>query len=75
MTKKEKSQKDYNFFISALRGMDIEELLSFYITARTGDERNIDKIPVDYLISLNEVGEIINKLYAEDLLNNVFKED
>jgi hypothetical protein len=74
MSKKNKQlQEDYNNLIITLRGLTIEELLLLYIEAKTGSERDVDNIPVSILDSIEELGELLNKFYAERTLNDIFK--
>jgi hypothetical protein len=74
MSKKNKQlQEDYNNLIITLRGLTIEELLLLYIEAKTGSERDVDNIPVSILDSIEGLGELLNKFYAERTLNDIFK--
>jgi hypothetical protein len=74
MSKKNKQlQEDYNNLIITLRGLTVQELLLLYIEAKTGSERDVDKIPVSILDSIDELGELLNKFYAERTLNDIFK--
>jgi hypothetical protein len=74
MSKKNKQlQEDYNNLIITLRGLTVQELLLLYIEAKTGSERDVDNIPVSILDSIDELGELLNKFYAERTLNDIFK--
>lgn len=74
MNKKSKQlQDDYNNLMITLRGLNVEELLLLYIEAKTGDQKDIDNMPVSILDSINELERLLNKFYAERTLNDIFK--
>lgn len=67
-------QEEYNKFIAALRELSIEELLLLFIEAKTGSQEDIDKLPVSYLETVEELGEMLNKLYADRVIGSLFKD-
>ncbi len=67
-------QEEYNKLIAQLRELNIEDLLLLYIEAKTGSQEDIDKLPVRLLEDIEELGDTLNKLYADRLLNNLFKD-
>lgn len=69
-----KRQDEYNKLIAQLRELNIEDLILLYIEAKTGSQQDIDKLPVSLLEAIEELGDTINKLYADRLLNNLFKD-
>jgi hypothetical protein len=69
-----KRQEEYNTFIAQLRELNIEDLLLLYIEAKTGSQNDIDKLPVSLLGAIEELGDTLNKLYADRLINNLFKD-
>ena len=74
MNKKSKQlQEDYNNLMITLRGLNVEELLLLYIEAKTGDQKDIDNMPVSILDSINELERLLSKFYAERTLNDIFK--
>lgn len=72
--KNKKRQEDFNKLLATLRGLSIEDLLLLYIEAKTGSEKDVDKLPTQLLISVEELGRMIDKLYADRLIGDVFKE-
>ena len=69
-----KRQEEYNKLIAQLSKLNIEDLLLLYIEARTGSQEDIDKLPVSLLEAMEQLGDTLNKLYADRLLNNLFKD-
>jgi hypothetical protein len=66
-------QEEYNKLIAQLRGLNTEELLLLYIEAKTGSQEDIDNLPVSLLEAIEELGETLNKLYADRIINSTFK--
>lgn len=66
-------QEEYNKLINTLRELTIEELLLLFIEAKTGSQEDIDKLPASYLETVEELGEMLNKFYANRVINNLFK--
>ncbi len=69
-----KRQDEYNKLIAQLRGLEINDLLLLYIEAKTGSQEDVDKLPLSLLKAINELGETLNKLYADRLITNLFKD-
>lgn len=69
----QKKQEEYNKLINTLRELSIEELLLLFIEAKTGSEEDIDNIPVRVLETVEELGDLLNKLYADRVINDLFK--
>jgi delta-aminolevulinic acid dehydratase/porphobilinogen synthase len=65
-------QEEYKKLLATLRELSIDELLLLYIEAKTGSQEDIDKLPVSYLETLEDLGEMLNKFYADRLLNSLF---
>lgn len=70
-----KKQNDYDQFIKTLSQLDVEELILLYIEAKTGDQRNIDQIPVSILNAINDLGDQLNIIYADQVINGLFRTD
>lgn len=64
-------QKEYNTVINTLSRLDINELLCLYVTAKTGSEKDIDKLPVYILDSLEELDNLLNKFFADNIIKNL----
>lgn len=74
MSNKISKQEEYNKLLSTLRELSIEDLLLLFIEAKTGFQEDIDKLPVGYLKTVEELGEILNKFYADRVIeNSLFK--
>jgi predicted transcriptional regulator len=75
MSKQNNRQEEYNKLLSTLRELSIEELLLLFIEAKTGSQEDIDKLPVSYLETVNELGELLNSFYADRVIDSLFKKD
>lgn len=73
MSKKINRQEEFNKLQATLRGLTIQELLLLFIEAKTGSEEDIDKLPVRYLETIDELGDMLNKFYADRVIDNLFK--
>jgi hypothetical protein len=73
MSKKVNRQEEYNKLINTLSELSIEELLLLFIEAKTGSQEDIDKLPVRYLETIAELGDMLNKFYANRVINSLFK--
>lgn len=73
MSKKINRQEEFNKLQTTLRGLTIQELLLLFIEAKTGSEEDIDKLPVSYLETIDELGDMLNEFYADRVINNLFK--
>ena len=62
-TKSKQLQENYNYLISTLSGLNVEELLLLYIEAKTGDQKDIGNVPVSILESINELGTLLSDFY------------
>jgi len=75
MSKQNDRQEEYNKLLATLRKLSIEELLLLFIEAKTGSQEDIDKLPVSYLETVNELGELLNSFYADRVIDSLFKKD
>jgi hypothetical protein len=75
MSKQNNRQEEYNKLLATLRELNIEELLILFIEAKTGSQNDIDRLPVSYLETVNELGELLDKFYADRVINNLFTKD
>jgi len=75
MSKQNDRQEEYNKLLATLRELSIEELLLLFIEAKTGFQEDIDKLPVSYLETVNELGELLNSFYADRVIDSLFKKD
>lgn len=66
------AQEDFNKLKATLRGLTIEELLALFIEAKTGSYVDIDELPESYLEMINELGDMLNKFYADRVIDNLF---
>ena len=73
MSKKINRQEEFNQLQATLRGLTIQELLLLFIEAKTGSEDDIDKLPVRYLEAIDELGDMLNKFYADRVIDKLFK--
>lgn len=73
--KTEKRIKEYNELLAQLRRLSIDDLLLLYIEAKTGHQEDIDKLPVSLLEAIEELGEALNILYADRVINTLFKDE
>jgi hypothetical protein len=72
MSKKTNAQEDFNKLQATLRGLTIEELLALFIEAKTGSYVDIDELPESYFEMINELGDMLNKFYADRVIDNLF---
>lgn len=75
MSKQNNRQEEYNNLIATLRELSIDELLLLFIEAKTGSQEDIDKLPVSYIETVNELGDILNSFYADRVIDSLFKKD
>lgn len=75
MSKHNNKQEEYNKLLTTLRELSIEELLLLFIEAKTGSQEDIDKLPVSYLETVNELGDMLNSFYADRVIDSLFKRD
>ena len=74
MSKKINAQEEFSKLQTTLRGLTIEELLMLFIEAKTGSEGDINELPVSYLQKIDELGDMLNKFYADRVIDSLFKE-
>lgn len=72
MSKQNNRQEEYNNLLATLRDLSIEDLLLLFIEAKTGSQEDIDRLPIYYLETVNELGDMLNSFYAERVLKNLF---
>lgn len=75
MSKQNNRQEEYNKLLATLRELSIEDLLYLFIEAKTGSQDDIDKLPVSFLETVNELGELLNSIYANRVIDSLFKKD
>lgn len=75
MSKQNNRQEEYNKLIATLRELSIEELLLLFIEAKTGSQEDIDRLPVSYIETVNELGDMLNSFYADRVIDSLFKKD
>lgn len=75
MSKQNNRQEEYNKLLATLKELSIEELLLLFIEAKTGSQEDVDKLPVSYLETVNELGEMLNGFYADRVIDSLFKKD
>jgi hypothetical protein len=75
MSKHNNRQEDYNKLLATLRELNIEDLLLLFIEAKTGSQEDIDRLPVGYLETIEELGDMLNSFYVDRLINSSFKKD
>jgi hypothetical protein len=75
MSKQNNGQEEYNKLLATLRELSIEELLLLFIEAKTGYQEDIDRLPVSYLETIEELGDMLNKIYADRVIGSLFKTD
>ncbi len=75
MSKQNNRQEEYNKLLATLRELSIEDLLLLFIEAKTGSQEDIDQLPVSYLETVNELGDMLNSLYADRVIDSLFKKD
>jgi hypothetical protein len=75
MSKRNNRQEEYNKLLATLRELSIEELLLVFIEAKTGSPEDIDRLPVRYLDTIDELGDMLNSFYADRVIDSLFKKD
>lgn len=75
MSKHNNRQEDYNKLLATLRELSIEDLLLLFIEAKTGSQEDIDRLPLSYLETIEELGDMLNSFYVDRLINSSFKKD
>ena len=75
MSKQNDRQEEYNKLLATLRELSIEELLLLFIEAKTGSQEDIDRLPVSYIETVNELGDMLNSFYADRVIDSLFKID
>jgi hypothetical protein len=75
MSKQSNRQEEYNKLLATLGELSIEELLLLFIEAKTGSQEDIDRLPVRYLETVNELGDMLNRFYADRVIDSLFKKD
>ena len=73
MSKKINRQEEYNNLLVNLKDLNIQELLLLFIEAKTGSEGDINELPVSYLQKIDELGDMLNKFYADRVIDKLFK--
>ena len=69
------TQEEYNKLISQLRALQVDELLYLYIEAKTGTQKDIDKIPVYILEAIDDLGAMLNTFYADSIIDSLFEDN
>ena len=75
MSKHNNRQEEYNKLLATLRELSIEDLLLLFIEAKTGSQDDIDRLPISYLETIEELGDMLNSFYVDRLINSSFKKD
>ena len=75
MRKHNNRQEEYNKLLDTLRELNIEDLLLLFIEAKTGSQEDIDSLPLSYLETIEELGDMLNSFYVDRLINSSFKKD
>jgi len=65
--------EDFAWLLSQLREMDMYELVLSYIIAKTGSCQDMGRLPDHLINALQDIEEIVNKFYANRVINNMFK--
>ncbi|MBK9103306.1 MAG: hypothetical protein IPL92_01720 [Saprospiraceae bacterium] len=61
-------------FLGVLKNLSIEQLLMYYIEAKTGTQPDSGKIPEEVLDAIIALGDEFNILYADQLKGKLFTE-
>ncbi|MBK9984487.1 MAG: hypothetical protein IPP15_19320 [Saprospiraceae bacterium] len=61
-------------FLGVLKNLSIEQLLMYYIEAKTGTEPDTGKIPVVVLEAIEALGDELDILYADQIKGKLFTE-
>lgn len=72
MSKHNNRQEEYNKLLDTLRELNIEDLLLLFIEAKTGSQEDIDRLPLSYLETIEELGDMLNSFYVDRLINSSF---
>lgn len=72
MSKQKKKQEEYDKLLTTLRELSIEDLLLLFIEAKTGSQEDIDKLPIKYFETLEELGDMLNSFYADRVIDSLF---
>jgi len=75
MSNQNNKQEEYNKLLATLRELSIHELLLLFIEAKTGSQEDIDRLPVSYLETVNELGDMLNSFYTDKVIDSLFKKD
>lgn len=75
MSKHNNRKEEYNKLLATLRELSIEDLLLLFIEAKTGSQDDIDRLPISYLETIEELGDMLNSFYVDRLINSSFKKD
>lgn len=70
-----KREEEYNSLLATLRGLSIEDLLLLFIEAKTGSQDDVDRLPVNYLETVTELGELLNSFYSDRIIDSLFKKE
>jgi hypothetical protein len=62
---------DYNKMILQLSQMTLEEVLLLYIEAKTGNQNDVDELPVRLTNALHETETWIKEIYADRIIKNI----
>lgn len=75
ISKKRQAQakKRQEELLDTLRELSIQDLLLLFIEAKTGSQDDIDKLPVSYIETVEELGDMLNSFYADRVIDNLFK--
>ena len=63
-------QEEFDKLLSDLATMSLGDLLELFVEAKTGSYRDIDKLPLDYLIMVDELGEFIDNISANKVIRS-----
>jgi hypothetical protein len=64
---------EHKDLLSVLSNLNFIEMMNLYIEAKTGDERNIDQLPVYYIEKIEELQEELNQLLGDKVIKDLFK--
>lgn len=60
---------------SYLQRTTVLQLVLDYIEAKTGQEEDIDRLPVTFLLSLDELDKEVKRMYGARLINNALRNE
>jgi hypothetical protein len=66
---------DHYKLLATLVRLSFEDLILIFLEAKTGSMKDIDRLPGGFLESIEEVDFVINNLYANRVINNIFKKE